>query len=470
MLTQDLIGANTDAMALRSMLVLALAAFGSAFQALPTTRAPTLARSAVADPPATEAASLSSVVALLDSTTLEEFATDLGKLSAVDGLRAIDAAADSPQGDALLSQSTDAFGAVLGVVAKTNAPTAALGALVGHTMARVKKAGVAPDDPLLSALAPALLRARKNPECLGAVGAISDRSASDLRCGIIAATRLDDGGKVREFAEEALKQEGTIGEMTGESLKFALKAVAKVGDYRTAFSIVDALPKEKRSVPLYHGAITACGKSRPLKGKTAMTLWRRMKKEGLEVPRSTYNALLHAAQGAELENATTALLTEMQRNNISLNVVSYNIALNSLAAKGRFKEVLDLLEAMEGSAIAPTAVTFGTAINGAAKANNSNAAVALLRAQTAVDVPAGDPAYASALEACLRDPDGAVAATNANTILDVLADDDDVNLSRRERIESLARAAVHRGKIDSERLDRDEKILGMVLHNRQVEV
>merc|ERR1719181_1322784 len=117
---------------------------------------------------------------------------------------------------------------------------------------------------------------------------------------------------------------------------------------------------------------------------------------------------------------TTALLTEMQRNNISLNVVSYNIALNSLAAKGRFKEVLDLLEAMEGSAIAPTAVTFGTAINGAAKANNSNAAVALLRAQTAVDVPAGDP-------------DGAVAATNANTILDVLADDDDVNLSRRER-------------------------------------
>merc|ERR1719181_146434 len=167
---------------------------------------------------------------------------------------------------------------------------------------------------------------------------------------------------------------------------------------------------------------------------------------------------------------TTALLTEMQRNNISLNVVSYNIALNSLAAKGRFKEVLDLLEAMEGSAIAPTAVTFGTAINGAAKANNSNAAVALLRAQTAVDVPAGDPAYASALEACLRDPDGAVAATNANTILDVLADDDDVNLSRRERIESLAREAVHRGKIDSERLNRDEKILGMVLHNRQVEV
>ena len=63
-----------------------------------------------------------------------------------------------------------------------------------------------------------------------------------------------------------------------------------------------------------------------------------------------------------------------------------------------------------------------------------------------------------------------LAATNANTILDVLADDDDVNLSRRERIESLAREAVHRGKIDSERLDRDEKILGMVLHNRQVEV
>ena len=67
----------------------------------------------------------------------------------------------------------------------------------------------------------------------------------------------------------------------------------------------------------------------------AMVLWRRMKSEGITVPRSTYNALLHAAQGAELENATTALLAEMASRNVSLNVVSYNVALNSLAGQGR---------------------------------------------------------------------------------------------------------------------------------------
>ena len=54
------------------------------------------------------------------------------------------------------------------------------------------------------------------------------------------------------------------------------------------------------------------------------------------------------------------------------------MALNSLAKQGRFSEVLSLLEAMESASIKPTEVTFGTAINGAARANNSAAAVALL--------------------------------------------------------------------------------------------
>merc|ERR1719473_232682 len=99
----------------------------------------------------------------------------------------------------------------------------------------------------------------------------------------------------------------------------------------------------------------------------------------MTVPRQTYNALLHAAQGSLTENATTALLAEMSARGVTLNVISYNIALNSLASAGRFGEVLDLLETMESSSIAPTEVTFGTAINGAARANNSAAAVALLR-------------------------------------------------------------------------------------------
>ena len=444
--------------------------------ALASGRAAPIARSAVAEAPAAEGASasapltLAEVSASLGGYSSGSFAAALKELSAVDALKAIDAAFEAGKEGELLGASTAPFAAALERVATTQAPIAALGALVGHTMARVKRAGVSPDDALLSSLAPALLRARKNTECIAAVDAISAKGGGDLRCGIAAASRLDDGAKVRELAELALKEGDVIAAMDDNALKFALKAVAKVGDHRTAFSLVDALPEGRRSAALYHGAITACGRSRPMKGKTAMVLWRRMKAEGLDVPRATYNALLHAAQGAELENATTALLTEMSAKNVSLNVVSYNIALNSLAARGRFKEVLDLLETMETSSIAPTAVTFGTAIHGAAQANNSNAAVALLRAQTKIDIPAGDPAYASALEACVRDPDGAVSASNANAILDILAEDADVNLDRRERIEALARAAVHRGVIDDARLKRDEEILGMVLRNRQAEV
>jgi len=158
----------------------------------------------------------------------------------------------------------------------------------------------------------------------------------------------------------------------------------------------------------------------------------------------------------------------MAANNVSLNVVSYNIALNSLAARGRFQEVLDLLDAMETSSIAPTEVTFGTAINGAAKANNSAAAVALLEAQTRVGLALGDPAYASALEACVRDPDGAAGARRAARILDVLSRDDAVTLARRERVEALARAALRRAVVvDDAFLARVEDILGMVLRNRQ---
>merc|ERR1712224_882108 len=98
----------------------------------------------------------------------------------------------------------------------------------------------------------------------------------------------------------------------------------------------------------------ACGRSRPIKGRTAMLLWRRMKEENVTVPRATYNALLHAAQGSLTENATSALLAAMD---------PYGVALNSLAKQGRFSEVLSLLEAMESASIKPTEVTFGTAIS-----------------------------------------------------------------------------------------------------------
>ena len=200
-----------------------------------------------------------------------------------------------------------------------------------------------------------------------------------------------------------------------------------------------------------------------------MVLWKKMKADGLTVPRSTYNALLHAAQGAELSDATTALLSEMSRKNVSLNVVSYNIALNSLASTGRFSEIIDLLEAMEASSIVPTDVTFGTAIYGAARANNSAAAVELLKAQRRLRIAPADAAFGAALEACLNDPDGAQAAASATNIVDIMADVQ-CTLERRERIESLAREALHRGVLDGARLKRDEDILGMVLRNRQQEV
>ena len=147
------------------------------------------------------------------------------------------------------------------------------------------------------------------------------------------------------------------------------------------------------------------------------------------------------------------------------------MALNSLAKQGRFSEVLSLLEAMESAFIKPTEVTFGTAINGAARANNSAAAVALLGAQTSVGLPLGDPAFASALEACLNDPDTAAGASRAAEVLDALAAAD-VSLKRRERVEELARAAISRNRaaVDDDRLKRDEDILGMVLQNRRVEV
>merc|ERR1719181_1572856 len=134
----------------------------------------------------------------------------------------------------------------------------------------------------------------------------------------------------------------------------------------------------------------------------AMLLWRRMKEENVTVPRATYNALLHAAQGSLTENATSALLAAMDRDGVALNVVSYNVALNSLAKQGRFSEVLSLLEAMESASIKPT----------------------------------------------------------------------DVSLKRRERVETLARAAISRNRaaVDDDRLKRDEDILGMVLQNRRVEV
>lgn len=387
--------------------------------------------------------------------------------SAVDQLRAIDARAEAAEA----VETTAPFAVVLQTAAASDAPAAAVAGLVGHAMARVKRAGVAVDDALLTALAPALLRARRDPECLAAVGALSTRTASDVRCGVAAAARSRDDAQLRVYVSAAAEDRDTLKALSEQDLKGAMRGLAKKGDHRTAYALLNALPAERRSPLLYHGAITACGRSRPIKGKTAMLLWKRMKEEKMIVKRGTYNALLHAAQGSLTENATTALLASMERDGVALNVVSYNVALNSLAKQGRFSEVLGLLEAMESASITPTEVTFGTAINGAARANNSNAAVALLAASAGVGLPLGDPAFASALEACLNDPDTALGATHAADVLDALAAAD-ASLGRRERVEELARAAISRNRaaVDDDRLERDEKILGMVLQNRRVEV
>ena len=124
---------------------------------------------------------------------------------------------------------------------------------------------------------------------------------------------------------EAAADEDTLKTLDDASLKAAMRGLAKKGDHRTAYSLLDALPAERRSPLLYHGAITACGRSRPIKGRTAMLLWRRMKEENVTVPRATYNALLHAAQGSLTENATSALLAAMDRDGVALNVVSYAV-------------------------------------------------------------------------------------------------------------------------------------------------
>ncbi|KAJ1451602.1 hypothetical protein M885DRAFT_529382 [Pelagophyceae sp. CCMP2097] len=435
----------------------------------------------------------------------DEFAVKLRKLpTAVDAIRALDAglASEKPV------LGTAAFAATLDMIADASAPPAACGALIGHTMARLRKcsARVATDEVILLPLGAALLRARKDREALSTCDALPPQFRLDpraLRTAIIAAARLDDAARVRELTEAALRQsdaseaaakrrqqdrdldDDAVGDddskpakraaakgmatLDDATLKFAIKVLAKAGDYRTPFAILSALPKDRRSTPLYHAAITACGKAKPSKGKTAMLLWRRMKADSCDIPRATYNALLHAAQSAEMGNATTAILGEMASNNVSLNVVSYNIALNSLAVKGRFAEMLDLLTALESNRIIPTDVTFGTAINGAARANNSAAAVELLKAQARLDIAPADAAFGAALEACLRDPDGAASAAAANEIIDIMVRTS-VSLARRGRIEALAREAVHRGVIDGARLERDEKLLGMVLRNRQMEV
>mmetsp|Transcript_2070 Transcript_2070/g.6716 ORF Transcript_2070/g.6716 Transcript_2070/m.6716 type:complete len:206 (+) Transcript_2070:121-738(+) len=82
------------------------------------------------------------------ATTLsseERFAEELqGLPSAVDQLRAIDA-----NGDGL--GTTAPFAVVLATAAASDAPAAAVAALVGHVMARVKRAGVAVDDALRAA-------------------------------------------------------------------------------------------------------------------------------------------------------------------------------------------------------------------------------------------------------------------------------------------------------------------------------
>lgn len=251
----------------------------------------------------TSEASLGSLESLKElsrnsATTTEDFAAAILNLdSAVDAVRALDLNPDLVTGAA--------FASTLEVIA-SRAPNAAAGALVGHAMTRLKKredgSSMCMQDEILAPLAASLLKARKDKEALLAVESLrSPRRGRDYRVGIIAASRLNDPAKIKATVQEAILEmkRHAASNRTAETfgldeatLKFAMKVLAKSGDYRTPFAIVDALPRDRRTPALYHAAIAACGKTRPHpKGKTAMLLWKRMKTDGFRdsIPRSTYN-------------------------------------------------------------------------------------------------------------------------------------------------------------------------------------
>ena len=201
---------------------LALAGVAStAFAPARSSVARPLAAAAVADAPPS---ALEAATAELGDATADAFAARLANLTALDGLRAVDAAHEA---NPALVEAAAPYAVILSTISKTDAPTAALGALVGHAMARVKRSAVTVDDALYDALAPALLRARKNAECLGAVGAMRDASPEAIRCGVVAAGRLNDAGRVKDFVDLALKSSALDG-LDDAALKVALRTVTKL--------------------------------------------------------------------------------------------------------------------------------------------------------------------------------------------------------------------------------------------------
>eukprot|EP00968_Pinguiococcus_pyrenoidosus_P027544 scaffold7381_cov310-Pinguiococcus_pyrenoidosus.AAC.90 len=334
-----------------------------------------------------------------------------------------------------------------------------LAQIAGTAMRLLKVDGIRPGGDTYSMLLQTLLRAGRPEAALAAFEAMNDAQKSDMPPSnwgraVLAASRCRNPEKVHELVEEAW---GRGIRLSVPDMKAALRCLGQDGDgrfrsdvvsmrhWRIATRLLETIG-DKASVDDYHFAITACGRAG--KGQKALELFAELKAlTGDEpAPRKTYNSCLHAALREEMMEETQQLLSEMQANKISFDVVTYNIMLDQYAQRGDWRGAIRTLQEMDDADdVSPNVVTFGTVIAAAARDKVSIVASELLSRMLARDTTPNTPCLMAALEACCVDPEEEDACASAIKVANLMIDAQiDVDEDRRPLISQLLVEALRR--------------------------
>ncbi|KAM1702861.1 hypothetical protein ACFX1Q_028182 [Malus domestica] len=102
----------------------------------------------------------------------------------------------------------------------------------------------------------------------------------------------------------------------------------------------------------------------------AFECFTKLRREGLELDVSTYEALLKACCKAGRMQSALAVTTEMGAKNIPRNTFIYNILIDGWARRGDVWEAADLMHQMKKEGVRPDIHTYTSFINASCKAGD----------------------------------------------------------------------------------------------------
>jgi len=189
--------------------------------------------------------------------------------------------------------------------------------------------------------------------------------------------------------------------------KRAIDKASRDGNWKLCVKLLELMTRRglTPSTHVWRTVVTTCAKCEKSRKATALLLdWVKLSESGKadQPPVSVFNTVLNACEMCGEEELTVTVLESMKKTHeTDGNLITFNIALKRLAKLGQTRACEGIIVAMIDSGVEPSVVSYTTAIGACAKDKDGALAYEWLQRMKVMGVRPNYHTYNTALAACL---------------------------------------------------------------------